>query len=140
MYVLMLCFQVVLLAYHQVTTLVDFYPFNNIRQYSWQLRLTEVLVNGVIMALPPVGYLFGIHWMQAAAVWIYAGIAVGAWLSWYQRYFFAPTPAQQTQYDQIFRPTTQVLPDIQNRPRPNLEHVILHGILAITLVLTVLNR
>lgn len=129
-------FQLLLLVYHQVTTLVDFYPFNNIRSYALRLRSIECIVNGVIMAIPPIGYLFQIPWMIGAAGWIYVGVTVGAWLSWYQKYVFGATAAQQAEYDHIFRPTIQVLPDIQGRPRPNLEHVILHGILLITLVLT----
>lgn len=129
-------FQVLLLVYHQVTTLMDFYPFNNVRQYTLRLRLTECVVNGIIMAIPPVGYLFDVAWAKGAAPWIYVGIVIGAWFSWYQKYLFGATAAQQTQYDRIFRPTIQVLPDVQGRPRPNLEHVILHVILLITLALT----
>lgn len=129
-------FQILLLLYHQITTLVDFYPFNNIRKYTLRLRLVECLVNGVVMAIPPVGYLFHSPWMIGAAGWIYVGIMIGAWLSWYQKYLFGATAAQQAEYDHIFRPTIQVLPDSQGHPRPNLEHVILHGILVITLVMT----
>lgn len=129
-------FQLLLLVYHQTTTLFDLYPFNNVRNYPLRLKLAECLVNGIIMAVPPAGYLFGLPWAKGAAPWVYVGIAIGAWFSWYQKYFFRPTPAQQREYDQIFRPTIQVLPDVQGRPRPNLEHVILHAILLITLALT----
>lgn len=128
--------QILLLVYHQTTTLFDFYPFNNVRNYPWRLKLTECLVNGIIMAIPPIGYVFDVGWAKGAAPWIYVGILAGAWVSWYQKYLFGATPAQQLAYDHIFRPTMQVLPDIQGRPRPNLEHIILHGLLLITLLLT----
>ena len=52
--------QLVLLAYHQITTIFDFYPFNGTRHYSRKEKLAEAGVNFVLMALPPIGFGFRI--------------------------------------------------------------------------------
>ena len=41
-------------AYFFVTTLVDLYPFNNVRDAKRSEQVTEVLVNAPIMTLPAV--------------------------------------------------------------------------------------
>jgi hypothetical protein len=51
--------QFVLLGYHQVTTLFDFYPFNGARHLEPKQKLAECGVNGLLMLLPPIG--FGLH-------------------------------------------------------------------------------
>ena len=45
-------FQSGLLLFHQATTLFDFYPFHNVRQYTPAERLPECFVNGALVALP----------------------------------------------------------------------------------------
>lgn len=59
MRLVVLC-QLALLVYHQLTTLVDFYPFNGARNYARREKLAECGVNGVLMLLPPVGFAFHI--------------------------------------------------------------------------------
>ena len=51
--------QLVLLAYHQATTLFDFHPFNGARHYSKKEKLAEAGSNAVLMSLAPIG--FGLH-------------------------------------------------------------------------------
>ena len=58
-----LVFQASLFLYHCVTTLFDFFPFNNVRPYSLAERLTECSVNGVLMTIPFAGFAFMIGWM-----------------------------------------------------------------------------
>lgn len=58
--VAILC-QVLLLVYHQVTTHIDFYPFNGARYYSQTERLAEGGINLVLMSLAPVGFALHVH-------------------------------------------------------------------------------
>lgn len=44
--------QIATLLFHQTTTNLDLYPFNNIRGYSRRERAVEAAVNGVVMLLP----------------------------------------------------------------------------------------
>ena len=46
--------QLALLVYHQLTTLLDFFPFNGSRHYK-----RKAGGNGILMSLAPIG--FGFH-------------------------------------------------------------------------------
>jgi hypothetical protein len=128
--------QVALLLFHQVTTLVDIYPFNNVRRYTLSERLMECSVNGVLMVVPIVGFVCHFGWMAVAALIIYPVLLLGEYLAWWRPYFFGPTAAWQKTYDLVFRPTIKVLPPIKNHPVPNLEHTLLHGLTLLTTILT----
>jgi hypothetical protein len=58
--VTLLFFQLSLLAYHQLTTLVDLYPFNGASNYTWKEKLAECSVNGLLL-LPPIDFGFQIR-------------------------------------------------------------------------------
>lgn len=74
--------QVVLLAYHQITTWTDLYPFNGARFYSRQERLAESGTNAVLMGLPIVGFGLRIHGLMTFGVIYYFvlfGIEILIW-------------------------------------------------------------
>lgn len=131
--------QLVLLIFHQFTTLVDLYPFNNVRNHTIQERLTECIVNAIIMAVPPVGYIFNVKWMITASIFIYPVLLVGEFLNWWRHYFFKPTKEWSKTYNRIFKETIIVLPPIKNNPIPNLEHTILHSLTFVTAVVTYIH-
>ena len=131
-----LLFQASLLLFHQVTTLFDFYLFNNVRNDTVKERLLECSVNGVVMVLPILGFAFHIGWMAAAALVIYPVLLMGEYLAWWRHYFFGPTEAWQRTYDHLFRHTLIVLPSIKNHPVPNLEHTLLHSLTLLTTIVT----
>jgi hypothetical protein len=129
-------FQLLLVIFHQLTTLIDLYPFNNIRSYTIKERLIECLVNGSIMLVPVIGHLLQIKWMITSSLVIYPVLLIGEFLNWWRYYFFGPTKDWRSIYDRLFKETIIILPPIKNHPIPNLEHTILHGITLITTVLT----
>lgn len=129
-------FQVLLLLFHQVTALFDFYPFNNVRSYTWKERLLECSVNGTLIALPLIGFLLRIDWMMTAALVIYPVLLVGEYFNWWRHYFFGATAGWQETYDRIFRHTIILLPPIKNHPVPNLEHTLLHSLILLTAIVT----
>lgn len=131
-----LIFQLCLFLFHQITTVFDFYPFNNVRHYTLNERLVECSVNGVLMAIPAIGFALGIGWMTVAALVVYPALLLGEYLNWWRHYFFGPTEAWQKTYDRLFRQTIIVLPPIKNHPVPNLEHTLLHSLTLLTTILT----
>ena len=131
-----LFFQGSLLLFHQLTTLFDFYPFNNVRPYAIPERLVECGVNGALMLIPFLGFAFAVAWMQVAALVIYPVLVVGEYLAWWRPYFFGATEDWQATYDRLFKKTLIVLPAIKNNPVPNLEHTLLHGLTLLTTILT----
>jgi hypothetical protein len=119
--------QLLLLIYHQFTTRVDLYPFNNIRNYTRQERRLESTVNGLIMLIPVVSFAMHWRWMMYASTVLYGLLIIAEYRQWWRHYFFRPNPEWLDIYNRIFRQTIIVLPLIRNNPVPNLEHTLLHG-------------
>jgi hypothetical protein len=158
----LLFFQLSLLAYHQLTTLVDFYPFNGARNYSRNEKLAECGVNGILMLLPPIGFgfhirpltIFGVVYyfvlfaIELTIWWVpYLTVPSGRWLSIYNRLLafatsdFAPgnvAARWQDIYNRLHRGTITFLPARGDRVVPNLEHMILQVWTLITAIVTAL--
>jgi hypothetical protein len=152
--------QVGLLVFHQVTTLVDFFPFNGSRNYSRTEKWLEAGVNGVLMLLPPLGFAFHIRGLMIFGLVYYFvlfGIELLIWwvpylttLSGRSRviynYLLAcatldfekgdPLARWQAAYNRLHRGTITFLPARSDRPVPNLEHVILHAWTLCTAIVT----
>jgi hypothetical protein len=159
MALVVLC-QVVLLVYHQMTTLVDFFPFNGSRHYTWKEKLAEAGVNGVLMSLPPIGFAFQIRPLMDFGVvyyfvlfaveliiwWIpYLTMPTGGWRRIYNFMLALATSSFERDdalkhwnevYNRIHRQTTTLLPSRGDRVVPNLEHTILHAWTLLTALLT----
>jgi hypothetical protein len=159
MFVVLFC-QVSLLVFHQVTTLVDFFPFNGSRNYSRTEKLLEASVNGVLMLLPPIGFAFHIRGLMVFGVFYYFVLFGIELLIWWVPYFTTPSgrgrdvynrllafatldfekgdglARWQATYDRLHRGTMTILPQRANRPVPNLEHMILHAWTLITAIVT----
>jgi hypothetical protein len=129
-------------AYFLVTTLVDLYPFNNVRDAKRSEQVTEVLVNAPVMALPAV--LLGLAAaIPLPALGYLAGalellIALGGLALWWMPYLAGVTAPWATAgagvswselHARTYAHTLIVLPPIGDRPRPNLEHMILHALI-----------
>jgi hypothetical protein len=81
----------ILLAYHQITTLVDLYPFNGARNYSGRERLAELGVNGVLMSLAPIGFVFESHGLMLYGVIYYFVLFAIEIIIWWIPYFAVPS-------------------------------------------------
>jgi hypothetical protein len=146
---LLIC-QLGLLAYHQFTTLFDFFPFNGSRNYSWKEKLAEAGGNGILMILPPIGFGFNIHGLMIFGVVYYFVLFAIELIIWWIPYltipgrwrgFYNPLLACATSnfeksdtlnhwvaiHNRLHRGTITFLPPRANRPVPNLEHTILHA-------------
>lgn len=133
---LALVLQFLLLLYHQVTTLCDFFPFNGVRYYTRRERLLEAGSNFVLMALPPVGFL--LHWpwgMEFGAVFYFILLA-GVFATWWVPYFFGGSPKWVEIYARIQGQTITVIPRRGANPTPNLEHLILMVLVLVTAIAT----
>jgi hypothetical protein len=153
--------QLVLLVYHQVTTVFDFYPFNGARNYNWNEKLAEAGSNGVLMSLAPIGFGFHIKGLMIFGVvyyfvlfaveiiiwWIpYLTVPSGRWRGIYNRLLSCATSNFEKGdtlanwiniYHRLHAGTITVLPPRNDRPVPNLEHIILHGWTLVTALVTV---
>jgi hypothetical protein len=136
-------------AYFLLTTLVDLHPLNNVRDAKRSDQVTEVAVNAPIMALPAI--LLGLAATIPLPVLGYlAGgvellIAIGGLLLWWMPYLIGVAVPWATAgtgaswpdlHARTYAHTLIVLPPIGNRPRPNLEHMILHALVLAAAICT----
>jgi hypothetical protein len=157
---LVLFCQVVLLVYHQVTTLMDFFPFNGSRHYGWKEKLAEAGVNGVLMSLPPLGFAFQIRSLMVFGVIYYFVLFAVELIIWWIPYLTTPTGGWRRVYNlmlslatsnfeqgdalerwcdvyhRLHCQTITILPARGDRVVPNLEHMILHGWTLLTALVT----
>jgi hypothetical protein len=139
MLVLALALILAAVAYFLVTTLVDLYPFNNVRDAKRSEQIAEVSVNAPIMALPAVALglaaVFSLPALGYVAGAVELLIALGGLTLWWMPYLIGVTAPWATAgtgtswaelHARTYAQTLIVLPRIGDRPRPNLEHMILH--------------
>ena len=128
--------QILLVAYHQVTTLVDFYPFNGVRFYKWRERLLEAGFNLALMTPSPVGFIFGWSWLMRFGVAYYFILLACECATWWLPYFFGGSPKWEEIYARVQGQTHSVLPRRGKNPAPNVEHLILMALTLATAIVT----
>ncbi len=155
--------QLVLLAYHQITTWFDFYPFNGARYYSRNQKLAEAGSNAVLMSLAPIGFGFHLKGLMTFGVVYYFVLFAIELIIWWVPYFTVPSGRGRTVYnrllsvatsnfepgdtlenwkaahDRLHRGTITFLPARDDRPVPNLEHTILHAWTLVTAIVTLVG-
>ena len=155
--------QLLLLVYHQLTTWVDLHPFNGARNYSRRERLAETGFNAVLMSLAPVGFAFHLRGLMVFGVVYYFVLLAVELIIWWVPYFAVPNGRWRIVYNRLlalatsnFEPgdtlshwvkiyhrlhagTITLLPIRDNRPVPNLEHMILHCWTLVTAVTTLIG-
>ena len=157
--ILVISTQIWLLIYHQVTTWFDLSPFNGARHYTRKERFAETSVNGVLMALPPIGYALHIHGLMTFGVIYYFVLFAFEIIIWWIPYFTRPEGRWLTAYNgalalatsnvtadplrdwisihqRIHADTLIILPKTPDRIVPNVEHMILHGWTLLTAITT----
>jgi len=130
--------QIILVLYHQATTLFDFFPFNGARFYSRRDKIAEAAVNLVLMSLPPIGFILRAPLLMKFGL-VYYFILFGVeCATWWAPYIFGPSPKWLELYNRIHRQTITILPRPANQPAPNLEHLILMALTLLTAITTLL--
>lgn len=136
--------QIATLLFHQTTTNLDLYPFNNIRGYSRRERAVEAAVNGVVMLLP-VGLLLVDRPATVVASAVLLTLLFCMELAmWWLPYATGRAIPALTQGEEpwsvvhrrLFAETVTVLPQVRDHPTPNLEHTLLHALTGLAAVLT----
>lgn len=117
--------QITLLAYHQLTTWCDFFPFNGVRFTKIAERRAEATVNFILMALPPIGFGFHLEPLIKFGVVYYFILFAIECATWWLPYIFGPSQKWMDVYSRVHARTLRVLPSRGNNPAPNLEHLIL---------------
>jgi len=124
--------QIVLLLYHQVTTLFDLFPFNGVRFYSRRETFMEAGANLVPMALAMTGFIWHVSVLMKFGVVYYFILFAVECATWWMPYFLGPSPKGLECYNRIHRQTITVIPRRGHNPAPNLEHLILMALTFLT--------
>lgn len=138
MWKFVIALQAMHLVYHQITTIFDFYPFNNVRAYSGKLQYTELAINAVFMGFPLVATILGNRTMMWIGVVCLGMTLCGEYFNWWHSYIVKPMPWWKKVWEKKYRETIIVLPTIKDHPIPNLEHLILHTLTLMTFVVTLI--
>lgn len=125
--------------YFVITTLVDLRPLNNVTQATPRERCIEVLVNAPVMLLPAIlltiAGVLTLPWLAYVGSSLELLIFLGGVALWWLPYLLGVTVPWATAgtgttwaelHARTYAHTVIVLPRIGTRPRPNLEHMILH--------------
>ena len=132
------------LVYYELTTLVDFFPFNNVRDSPPAERSMEALINGIPLLaggiLIALSSIPAVRWLAYVAAAILGIVAIMGLLLWWLPYLADVTVPWATVpgttwaelHARTYAETVIVVPPIGDRPRPNLEHMILHALLLVT--------
>jgi hypothetical protein len=106
------------------------------KQKLWAVTLINSIFPGIAAAFAwyfwnrPMPAYVDRYWLIYCAVTLLSAIAM-----WYLPYFLGASEAKKVQYQRFYAGTRQILPVRGDNPRPNLLHVIFHGIFVATLSL-----
>ncbi|WP_433833297.1 hypothetical protein ACQP2E_18475 [Actinoplanes sp. CA-015351] len=138
----------VAVAYFLVTTLVDLFPLNNVRGAARNERWTEVAINAPLLTLPAVVLAIGAAVSSPALGYVAGSLeslaAISGLLLWWLPYLAGVVVPWATAggvswpelHARTYAHTIVVVPPIGDRPRPNLEHTILHALFVAAAVCT----
>src|SRR5580698_7251181 len=98
---MLLCCQVGLILYHQITTLFDFYPFNGARHYTGKEKLAEAGSNFILMSLAPIGFGFQIRGLMIFGVIYYFFLFAVEIIIWWIPYLTVPAGRWRNIYNRM---------------------------------------
>jgi hypothetical protein len=75
------------------------------------------------------------YWIVYCAITVISAVAM-----WYVPYFFGASDRTRDEYKRMYEGTRHILPARGDNPRPNIFHIVLHGLFASTLILAIVLR
>jgi len=133
--------QILLFIYFEVTTLVDLYPWNDLRKYPLQEKLLEATVNGLIILIAIALFVTNIKWLMIVSIIIWLVHFIMQLLTWWMPYLTGKHLKQfsRTLYDTYFRETIKILSPIKNHIIPDAQHNVLQLLSLVTLVVSAIT-
>jgi hypothetical protein len=131
-----------LLVYHQVTTLVPIYPWNDVEKYTKKELLLEAGFNGVLMGT---GLICLILSNSGFSRWYpilyYPFLFVGECFDWWIPYFSESFAKSRRiwNYEAHFARTVKWIPHRPGKRTPDANHIVLHLLTIITILMVYLN-
>lgn len=117
--------QILLLIYHQCTTLIDLHPFNGVRFTKPAERYVEAAVNFVLMGFPIFAFSVRHEMLMRFGVSYYFILLGIECATWWLPCWLGASPDWAAVYARIHAGTIRLGSNLSTSPVPNLEHVIL---------------
>jgi hypothetical protein len=140
---LTLAFAVLILIYHQVTTIISIFPWNDTSKYTKKEIITEAGSNGLFMGigvlcllLPNKGFF---HFYP---LFYYSFLFAGEIFQWWLPYFSDKFSKMRLgdEYEIRFARTTKIFKSRNGKHLPDANHTLLHALTVITLILVFVDR
>ena len=136
-------FTLLLLVYHQATTLLPLFPWNDVEKYSRKELLLEASTNGLLMGAGTSCVILGnkgfFHYYPLI---YYPFLFSGELFQWWLPYFsekFAQSKVN-FDYEHLFGRTTELIPHKTGKRTPDANHIVLHLMTVLTIVVVYLDR
>jgi hypothetical protein len=131
-----------LLIYHQVTTWFPMFPWNDIDSFSRKDIVVEALFNGLVMGLGVLSLVKGdTGFYKYYPLAYYPFLLTGEFFQWWLPYF--STSFAKSKYNFDYEPrysrTFKFLPHQSGKRTPDANHMILHFLTLVTVILVYLN-
>jgi hypothetical protein len=136
-------FSLFLLIYHQVTTVVPLFPWNDVQKYSWKELLAEAGTNGLLMGCGAWCLIAGnsgfYHYYPLI---YYPFLMCGEIIQWWIPYFSDNFSKSKVNfdYDRLFGRTMKLIPHKPGKRTPDANHIVLHFITVVTVVQVYFER
>ncbi len=125
---------------------VDLYPLNDIENIRINSAPLKRFFRTMVYSVPAIAALivaviyFGE--LKPFGVRIFMSVYFSAWIifviiNWYKPYLFGAGEEEKLKYMNKFGRTHQILPQINDNPRPNTLHVVLHILFFINFLLMI---
>jgi hypothetical protein len=132
-----------LLIYHQLTTWLSLFPWNDTKQYSRKELILEAGTNGLLMGLGVLCLVQGnagfFHYFPLI---YYPFLFTGECFQWWLPYFSDEFAKRKVNFDyeKLFSRTTKLIPHKIGKRTPDANHIVLHLITIITIILVYWER
>ena len=132
-----------LLVYHQVTTWLPLFPWNDVEKYSRRELLLEAGFNGLLMGAGVASLVGGnTGFPHYFPLIYYPFLFVGECVDWWIPYFsdsFAQA-RKMWDYDAHFARTVKLIPHQPGKRTPDANHTVLHLLTVITIIVVYIER
>jgi hypothetical protein len=132
-----------LLIYHQATTYLPLFPWNDVKQYSRKELILEAGTNGLLMGCGALCLIIGnTGFFHYYPLFYYPFLLSGELFQWWLPYFSEKFSKSKVNfdYDRLFSRTTKLIPHQAGKRTPDANHIVLHLITLITVVVIYLDR
>jgi hypothetical protein len=133
----------ILLVYHQLTTWLPLFPWNDVELYTRKQLLLEAITNGLMMGTGVICLAMGnIGFCHYYPLIYYPFLFLGEFIQWWIPYF-SPSFAKARvnfDYDKLFARTIKLIPHQPGKRTPDGNHIVLHVLTLITILLVYLER